>query len=184
MNESIRTLFSPHKHLARWCALVPLVCALTTLPGAIHATAPEISPPATHVADPIDELTEIMVEAREPRYVVAHAPRPNRPHLGAGHDQRTWPVSLGARHRRESQRHHRAGRLGARHSHRSIAAGDFARRDRLRHRADHPGRHLERRRSGSRSADAAHRAGCVGRRRRDSGIRGPDGQAHFHRFSP
>ena len=69
MNESIRTLFSPNKHLARWCALVPLVCALTTVPGATHATAPEISPPATRVADPIDELTEIMVEAREPRYV-------------------------------------------------------------------------------------------------------------------
>ena len=33
------------------------------------ASAPEISPPTTPKIDPIDELTEIMVEAREPRYV-------------------------------------------------------------------------------------------------------------------
>src|SRR6202042_2953623 len=33
------------------------------------ATAPEVSPPNAPVVDPIDQLTEIMVEAREPRYV-------------------------------------------------------------------------------------------------------------------
>jgi hypothetical protein len=43
--------------------------ALASWPGWTGATAPEVSPPATPVIDPIDELTEIMVEAREPRYV-------------------------------------------------------------------------------------------------------------------
>jgi len=33
------------------------------------ATAPEVSPRSVPVIDPIDELTEVMVEAREPRYV-------------------------------------------------------------------------------------------------------------------
>jgi hypothetical protein len=33
------------------------------------ATAPEISPPSKPAIDPIDELTEVMVEAPEPRYV-------------------------------------------------------------------------------------------------------------------
>jgi Aspartyl protease len=33
------------------------------------ATAPEVTPPDIRAADPIEELTEIMVEAREPRYV-------------------------------------------------------------------------------------------------------------------
>jgi hypothetical protein len=43
--------------------------ALVAWPGWTGATAPEVSPPTTPVVDPIDELTEIMVEAREPRYV-------------------------------------------------------------------------------------------------------------------
>lgn len=46
-----------------------LISALAVIPGLTSATAPEISPPATHVIDPIDELTEIMVEAPGPRYV-------------------------------------------------------------------------------------------------------------------
>jgi Aspartyl protease len=51
------------------------VCGAWLLAGALavpqwtNATAPEISPPSRPVIDPIDELTEIMVEAPEPRYV-------------------------------------------------------------------------------------------------------------------
>ena len=43
--------------------------ALAGWPIWTGATAPEVSPPTTRVANPIDELTEVMVEAREPRYV-------------------------------------------------------------------------------------------------------------------
>jgi hypothetical protein len=53
----------------RWCGACLLAGALITLPGWSSATAPEVSPPSAPVIDPIDELTEIMVEAREPRYV-------------------------------------------------------------------------------------------------------------------
>ena len=35
----------------------------------ITDTLPEVSPPTAPVVDPIDQLAEIMVEAREPRYV-------------------------------------------------------------------------------------------------------------------
>ncbi len=42
---------------------------LAAWPGTTPATAPEVSPPSTPVVDSIDQLTEIMVEAREPRYV-------------------------------------------------------------------------------------------------------------------
>jgi hypothetical protein len=51
------------------------VCGAWLLAGALavpqwtSATAPEVSPPTRPVIDPIDELTEIMVEAPEPRYV-------------------------------------------------------------------------------------------------------------------
>jgi hypothetical protein len=43
--------------------------AVVIYPRWTGASAPEISPPTTPKIDPIDELTEIMVEAREPRYV-------------------------------------------------------------------------------------------------------------------
>jgi hypothetical protein len=46
-----------------------LVGVLVITPRWTGATAPEVSPPTKPVVDPIDELTEIMVEAREPRYV-------------------------------------------------------------------------------------------------------------------
>src|SRR5580698_7567182 len=46
-----------------------LLGALAGWPLWTGATAPEVSPPTTPVVDPIDQLTEIMVEAREPRYV-------------------------------------------------------------------------------------------------------------------
>ena len=42
---------------------------LAAWPGTTPATAPEVSPPSTPVVDSIDQLAEIMVEAREPRYV-------------------------------------------------------------------------------------------------------------------
>src|SRR5271168_5031886 len=56
-------------HRTRWLGASILVGALAGWPVWTGATAPEVSPPRAPVADPIDELTEIMVEAREPRYV-------------------------------------------------------------------------------------------------------------------
>jgi hypothetical protein len=53
----------------RWFGASVAMGALAAWPGWTGATAPEVSPPATRVVDPIDELTEVMVEAREPRYV-------------------------------------------------------------------------------------------------------------------
>jgi len=51
----------------RFSGAVLLMCAMT-MPGWSAGTAPEVSPPAV-TADPIEELTEVMVEAREPRFV-------------------------------------------------------------------------------------------------------------------
>lgn len=45
------------------------LCAVAVCPRWTGATAPEISPPSIPKIDPIEELTEVMVEAREPRYV-------------------------------------------------------------------------------------------------------------------
>jgi hypothetical protein len=45
-----------------------LICALA-VPRIAGSTAPEVSPPSLPVKDPIEQLTEIMVEAPEPRYV-------------------------------------------------------------------------------------------------------------------
>jgi Aspartyl protease len=42
---------------------------LSLVPRWSAATAPEVSPPSAPAVDPIEELTEILVEAREPRYV-------------------------------------------------------------------------------------------------------------------
>ncbi len=52
-----------------WLGASLLAGALAGWPIWTGATAPEVSPPTTPVVDPIDELTEVMVEAREPRYV-------------------------------------------------------------------------------------------------------------------
>jgi hypothetical protein len=46
-----------------------LIGALAAVPIWTGATAPEVNPPTTPAVDPIEELTEIMVEAPEPRYV-------------------------------------------------------------------------------------------------------------------
>jgi len=46
-----------------------LVSCAAVIPQFGSATAPQMSPPNAPVLDPIDQLTEIMVEAREPRYV-------------------------------------------------------------------------------------------------------------------
>jgi Aspartyl protease len=59
MNKSLRAVMP----------VLGMVGALAVCPSWTGATAPEISPHATPKIDPIDELTEIMVEAREPRYV-------------------------------------------------------------------------------------------------------------------
>ena len=53
----------------RWCPAFAAVCAIAAVPILSRATAPEVTPPTTPAVDPIEELTEIMVEAREPRYV-------------------------------------------------------------------------------------------------------------------
>jgi hypothetical protein len=69
VNEQVRTWFCPVGHRLRWHGAWLAALALALMPHWSVATAPEISPPATPAIDPIDELTEIMVEAREPRYV-------------------------------------------------------------------------------------------------------------------
>src|SRR5271170_7326723 len=65
----MRTSSSPSSHRPRWCAAGLLFCSLAAVPCLTGASAPEISPPTTPAIDPIEELTEVMVEAREPRYV-------------------------------------------------------------------------------------------------------------------
>jgi predicted aspartyl protease len=51
----------------KWGAWL-LACA-AVIPQSGSATAPEVSPPNTPLVDSIDQLTDIMVEGREPRYV-------------------------------------------------------------------------------------------------------------------
>jgi predicted aspartyl protease len=46
-----------------------LLVSAALIPQWTIATAPEINPPTTPTIDAIDQLTEVMVEAREPRYV-------------------------------------------------------------------------------------------------------------------
>jgi Aspartyl protease len=46
-----------------------LALALAGAPAGVNAIAPEISPSSKPPIDPVDQLTEVMVEAREPRYV-------------------------------------------------------------------------------------------------------------------
>jgi hypothetical protein len=69
LKQRIRSLLSPPNHRMRWLGASILLGALAGWPIWTGATAPEVAPPTTPIADPIDELTEIMVEAREPRYV-------------------------------------------------------------------------------------------------------------------
>jgi hypothetical protein len=69
VNETQRTFFSPPLRWTRWCVPGLLICTFAAVPIWSGATAPEVTPPTTPVLDPIDELTEIMVEAPEPRYV-------------------------------------------------------------------------------------------------------------------
>ncbi len=69
MKETIRTFDSRFPHRVRWLGASILLGALAGWPLWTGATAPEVSAPKTPVVDPIEELTEIMVEAREPRYV-------------------------------------------------------------------------------------------------------------------
>src|SRR5271168_3305779 len=56
-------------HRTRWLGASIVVGAMAAWPVWTGATAPEVSPRSVPVIDPIDELTEVMVEAREPRYV-------------------------------------------------------------------------------------------------------------------
>jgi len=69
VNGKVRTLFRREHHRLRWCGAGLAAAALAMSPHWSGAIAPEISPPARPALDPIEELTEIMVEAREPRYV-------------------------------------------------------------------------------------------------------------------
>src|ERR1700678_4203605 len=85
----MRTFRGPASHRIRWFGASVAVGALAAWPGWTGATAPEVSPPATRVVDPIEELTEVMVEAREPRYVSP----PRRDQIG-----RIWaPVLINGR---------------------------------------------------------------------------------------
>src|SRR5579872_5000940 len=56
-------------HYSKWLVSGLAAGLVVLAPQWGGATAPEISPPATATPDAIDELTEIMVEAREPRWV-------------------------------------------------------------------------------------------------------------------
>ena len=69
MKDIIRTFFLPSNQRMRWFGASLVAGAFVAWPGWTGATAPEVSPPTIPVVDPIDELTEVMVEAREPRYV-------------------------------------------------------------------------------------------------------------------
>jgi len=57
-------------HLTRGCKRSAwLLSCVAAIPQFGGATAPEVSPPVLPAVDPIDQLTEVMVEAREPRFV-------------------------------------------------------------------------------------------------------------------
>jgi Aspartyl protease len=69
LNKTLRSFFSHASQWTRWSLPAVLICTFAAVPIWSGATAPEVSPPAVRAADPIEELTEIMVEAPEPRYV-------------------------------------------------------------------------------------------------------------------
>jgi hypothetical protein len=69
LKSTIRTFHSSSNRRIGWFGAALVAGALGAWPGFTGATAPEVSPRATPIVDPIDELTEVMVEAREPRYV-------------------------------------------------------------------------------------------------------------------
>lgn len=56
-------------HYSKWLVSGLAAGLVVLAPQWGGATAPEISPPATATPDAIDQLTEIMVEGREPRWV-------------------------------------------------------------------------------------------------------------------
>src|SRR5579859_366484 len=68
LNDITRTFFGPVSRHKRFGASLA-AGVLMTLPAWTGATAPEVSPPTSRAIDPIDALTEVMVEAPEPRYV-------------------------------------------------------------------------------------------------------------------
>jgi predicted aspartyl protease len=68
LNDIMRTFCGPVSRRKRLGASLA-VGVLVALPAWTGATAPEVSPPTSRAVDPIEELTEVMVEAREPRYV-------------------------------------------------------------------------------------------------------------------
>ena len=69
MNQTARRFLGQWRHPTLWGrAGVALIGVFALCPGWAGGTAPEIAPP-TSTAASIDELTDIMVEAPEPRYV-------------------------------------------------------------------------------------------------------------------
>ena len=76
MNETQRTLFNLPLRWTQWCIPGLLICVFAAVPIWSSATAPEVTPPTTPAVDPIEELTEIMVEAPEPRYGVREGHMP------------------------------------------------------------------------------------------------------------
>jgi hypothetical protein len=68
LNTVARGLLARHRRKPGWGAGFALICTFALCPQWAGGTAPEVSPP-TPTAAAIEELTEIMVEAPEPRYV-------------------------------------------------------------------------------------------------------------------
>jgi hypothetical protein len=68
LNEAVGGFLGKWVHCKPCVACVALMCAVALYPRGAIGTAPGTSPPASNALS-IDELTEIMVEAPEPRYV-------------------------------------------------------------------------------------------------------------------
>jgi aspartyl protease len=68
LNEAVGGFLGKWVHRTPWVACVALICAVALYPRGATGTAPGTSLPAPNAVS-IDELTEIMVEAPEPRYV-------------------------------------------------------------------------------------------------------------------
>lgn len=67
--QNEKQAFLPSASVKRWFGAALVAGVLGVWPGTTPATAPEVSPPSIPVVESIDQLAEVMVEAREPRYV-------------------------------------------------------------------------------------------------------------------
>ena len=67
--QNEKQAFLPSTSVKRWFGATLVAGVLGVWPGTTPATAPEVSPPSIPAVESIDQLAEVMVEAREPRYV-------------------------------------------------------------------------------------------------------------------